>query len=338
MTTKHADYSECTKFSDNQWNDWKLSEQKRCLSLKEENLNTYASLYSAPNDLPSHSSCQATPLIRKTITNLVPGNIYAISLLAKRPQTNGIATQLSWSIDDVFYHRSDLKKTDEWERFIVDFRATASEHTLTLGSVEPEKGKAQIDFDEIRFYPCKAEIDFEIEQSQIIESGRSAKLRHFTVHNQGGEKGSEIRVANTDRPVDGMSDKQAILLAKSQSTDKQRAVFELNGEYSYIEFAWTQIHHNSTASFHNKLEAAALCTISTENLEPTSSLNYWIKYRSNEGELIKYIVLSTQDHSYIDFMTMKSASVLTSHDKSSPLIPKKIDTPVQLTDASTVEP
>jgi hypothetical protein len=102
MTTNPADHSERTQFSDKQWNDWSHSKQKRCLSLEEQNFNTYVSLSSAPNDLSPPSCYQATPLIRKTIENLIAGNIYAISLLAKRPQIDGAPTQLSWSIEIFF--------------------------------------------------------------------------------------------------------------------------------------------------------------------------------------------------------------------------------------------
>jgi hypothetical protein len=189
---------------------------------------------------------------------------------------------------------------------------------LTLGSVEPEEGVVRIDFDDIRLYPHVVEIDFENEETKLIQPGESLKLRHFTLHNQGGKNGSEMGVKNTDKTVPGMSEKKGIILAKSQSSDRQRAVFELNGEYGYIQFAWTQVHYDCTVSFHDDLAADPLHTIDVKGTEPVSPLNYWVRYRSNEGKLVKYIVFNTIDNSLIDFMTMKSHSILTSHDKNSP--------------------
>ena len=317
MSTNSSDYSEYTDFASDDWNGWEASVIKHQLAIAEEGLERYAKFEYATNKLVPVSNCRFLPLIQKTIEGLIAGKVYTISLRVKYGDADRAKAQLSWNIDNHLYLQADLQAENEWQNFVVDFRATKPQHVLTLGSVEPECAPVDIAFDDIRIYPHVVEIDFEAEKdNNLARPGEHVKLQHFILHNQGGKNASKTGVEKTEVSVKGMAAGKGVVLADSQSTDNQRASLELHGEYGYIEFAWTQVHYDCKVEFYedNKALAKPLHTMSvTGNGTPT---HFWIKYRAEEDKLVRKIVFHTTDNSFIDYMTLKSAAVLTSRDKT----------------------
>lgn len=296
-----TNYSEHTSFSNNNWNDWAIIEPRLSIGFINEAQNTYVGVKDSPPPLSIPDHYEGTLLIHKEIKQFIPGECYTISLRVKRFPSNAKTPQLSWYIDSTVKHRSNFKANDEWQHFVIQFQATKSTHVLTLGS---DLGVA-FALDDIRIFPHTLSIDFEDEDEVSIPPSEERALRHFTLRNVSSRQDSITGVQTVNRPEVGMAEGKALVLALSRSSDDQVVQLDLNGEYRYIDFFWTQLHSQASVSFF------------TSNGELIEALPYegdpdgrnlQVSFTAPESKPISRVQFNVKDHSYIDFITLKTLS------------------------------
>ncbi|WP_416466163.1 hypothetical protein [Pseudomonas sp. LFS044] len=293
-----TNYSEHTSFFNDNWNGWAIIEPRHSMKFIHEAQNTYVgvSIASPPLPLPEHY--EGSLLIHKE-ANFIAGECYTISLRAKRLSDTVKSPQLSWYIDSTIKYRSTFKANDEWQNFVISFKATQSTHVLTLGSDH----EVEFALDDIRMFPHVLKIDFEDEAAVILGPGEESPLRHFTLRNVSSENGSITGIRKVDITKPGKAEGMALILAQSQSSDNQVVQLDLNGEYHSIEFFWTQLHHQATVSFfttNGKL-------IDELPYSGTGEVrDFEVKFTSPESKPITRVQFNIKDHSYVDFITLKT--------------------------------
>ncbi|MFF5865073.1 hypothetical protein [Pseudomonas sp. NPDC012596] len=295
-----TNYSEHTSFSNDNWNGWAIIEPRHSMKFIHEAQNTYVGVNISPPPLPLPDHYKGTLLIHKQITDFIAGECYTISLRAKRLSNTVKRPQLSWYIDSTFKSSLNFEqKKNEWQHFVIPFKATQSTHVLTLGS---DHG-VEFALDDIRIYPHVLRIDFEDETAVTLRPGEEHPLRHFTLRNVSSKNGAITGIRRVDITKPGKAQGMALILAQSQSSDDQIVQLDLNGEYHSIEFAWTQLDFPATVSFF------------TSNGKPIKELTYGgpgkdkdfeVKFTSPEPTPIARVQFNIKDNTYIDFITLKT--------------------------------
>jgi len=296
-----TNYSEHTSFSNDNWNGWAIIEPRHSMKFIHEAQNTYVGVNISPPPLPLPDHYKGTLLIHKQITDFIAGECYTISLRAKRLSNTVKRPQLSWYIDSTFKSSLNFERKNEWQNFVIPFKATQSTHVLTLGS---DHG-VEFALDDIRIFPHNLRIDFEDETPVTLRPGEEHPLRHFTLRNVRSKNSAITGIREVDKPVTGMAVGKALILAQGQSSDNQVVQIDLNGEYHSIEFFWTQLHYKATVSFF---------TTNGKLIEPVAydggweGRNFQVIYTSPKSKPISRLQFDVQDNSYIDFFTLKTLS------------------------------
>ncbi|EKT4559471.1 hypothetical protein QEM42_000609 [Pseudomonas putida] len=315
MTLPTTDYSEHTTFTDKAYNGWNAIRSGHSLTFNTANQSNIYVEYDSPPNLPPLPRHDGVLLIQKTISGLVQGHLYSISLRVKRFPKDPVP-HLTWYIDDTVQHRSKLENHQDWQRFVVDFRATSPTHTLTLGSFEPDNTHVHFAFDDIRIYPHVLHINFEEQPGeQLILPGQSLVLPHFTLHHLSSNYGSKTGIETVNETVENMAEGKAIVLSKGQSSDSNKIALDLNGEYGYMQFAWSLIHYEGSVSFFTSTEPDPLKTINLAS--DGTPKHFLVSFRSPYGKPITRVECTSKDHSYIDFILLKTHAVLSAYDRDS---------------------
>ncbi|WP_349976488.1 hypothetical protein [Pseudomonas sp. WHRI 8519] len=316
MTMPTTDYSEHTTFTEKEYNGWNAIRSKHSLTFNTANESNIYVEYNSPANLPPLPQHDGVLLIQKTISGLIAGHLYSISLRVKRFPKDPVP-HLTWYIDDTVQHRSRLENHHDWQRFVVDFRATAPTHTLTLGSFEPDNTHVHFAFDDIRIYPHVLHINFEEQPhgEQLILPGQSLVLPHLTLRHVSSKNGAKTGIEIVNQPVENRAEGKALVLSKGQSSDESKVALDLNGEYGYMAFAWSLIHYTGSVSFFTSTEPDPLRTINLES--DGTPQHFLVRFRSPSGKPITRVEFTSQDHSYIDFILLKTHAVLSAHDTDS---------------------